>query len=74
MLVALAEVALGDGDLALRAVAKLDACVPTGKIRTYQFFPVLDVFGNDKVSRLCCCVGMKEEMIRLSKSAMHQNS
>jgi hypothetical protein len=52
MLVALAEVSLGDRDLAMGAVTKLDSSIAAGKVGADQLLTVFDVFGNDKVSGL----------------------
>ena len=52
VLVALSKVPLGHRDLALRAVAEFDTSVAAGKVGANQFFAVLDIFRNDKISSL----------------------
>lgn len=52
MLVALAKVAFGNRDLAMRTIAKLDSSVATRIVRADELLTMLDVFWDDKVSRL----------------------
>jgi hypothetical protein len=52
VLVTFAKVALGNRDLAMRAVSKLDASVTASKVGADQFFTVLHVFGDNKVRSL----------------------
>lgn len=52
VLVALAEVALGNRDFAVRAVAELDSGVAAGKVRTNELFSVFDILRDYKVRGL----------------------
>jgi hypothetical protein len=52
MLVALAEVALRNGDLAVGTIAELDSSVSACKVRADELLAVLDVFWDNKVGRL----------------------
>lgn len=49
---ALAEVALRDGNLAMGAVTEFDASIAASKIRTDELFAMLDVFRDHEISRL----------------------
>lgn len=52
VLVTLAEVALRDRDLAVRAITELDSSVTASKVGADQFLSVLNVLGDDKVRSL----------------------
>jgi hypothetical protein len=52
MLVALAKVALGNGDLAVRTVTELDPSVSARKVRADELLTMLDILRDNKVGRL----------------------
>lgn len=52
MVMSAAKVSLGNWSHAIGAVAELDTAIAARKIGAYQIFPVLSVFGNDKVGSL----------------------
>ena len=54
MVVTLAEVSLGDGDLAVGTVAELDPGVAARVVGTNELLAMLDGFGDDKVGSLQC--------------------
>lgn len=61
MIVTLAEVALRNGDLAMRTVAELDSCISTSVVGTYELLTMLDCFRNDEVGSLF----VREDALRM---------
>ena len=57
----LAEVALRNGDLAMRTVAELDSCISTSVVGTYELLTMLDCFRNDEVGSLF----VREDALRM---------
>jgi hypothetical protein len=75
VLVSLAKVTLGDWDLAMRAVAKLDSSIAASKVGTNQLLAVFNILRNDKVGSLVVYIGSEDAIqTEHSNSASNRNS
>jgi hypothetical protein len=52
MAMTIAEVAFGNGHLAMKTIPEFHPGLTTGRVRAYEFIAMFNAIGNDKVGRL----------------------